>query len=172
MRIFIVLSILLPEVFTNSESEKWSWPSSAKDQTHADSRKDIYYENINDNERAGRIRVPTSYYDNRRWRWTRIISRRSVKIFRRRWKTGEDSNEIFLILFHLSKCFLMQMTLRDINAFPFIRTQLQFESISLPNRLQESFINFSHCFEQNEKSWWRFFRIVQIKFQWSFVALN
>jgi hypothetical protein len=56
--------LLVPAAYANSESEKWSWPTSADDRTQADSRKDIYYENVD--EKAGRIRVPTSYYDNRR----------------------------------------------------------------------------------------------------------
>lgn len=61
---FLMVSILLPVALGNSEGEKWTWPSSQKDQAQADSRKDIYYESSND--KAGRIRVPTSYYDNRR----------------------------------------------------------------------------------------------------------
>lgn len=61
---FLMVSILLPAVLGNSEGEKWTWPSSQKDLEQADSRKDIYYESSN--EKAGRIRVPTSYYDNRR----------------------------------------------------------------------------------------------------------
>lgn len=69
MNFLLVLSIALPAAFANSESEKWSWPTSVKDRT-ADSRKDIYYESVFDNEKSGRIRVPTSYYDNRRWRWS------------------------------------------------------------------------------------------------------
>lgn len=61
---FLTVSILLPVALSNSEGEKWTWPSSQKDQTVADSRKDIYYENSSD--KSGRIRVPTTYYDNRR----------------------------------------------------------------------------------------------------------
>lgn len=48
----------------SSESEKWSWPSSPKENQNADSRRDFYYENVND--KSGRIRVPTTYYDNNR----------------------------------------------------------------------------------------------------------
>lgn len=66
MNFLLLISILVPAAFANSESEKWSWPSSANDQTQqANNRKDIYFENVN-NERAGRIRVPTSYDDIRR----------------------------------------------------------------------------------------------------------
>lgn len=52
---------------SNSESEKWSWPASGKDrEKEASDRKDIYFESINGSgERNGRIRVPTSYHDNR-----------------------------------------------------------------------------------------------------------
>lgn len=59
-----LLLIVVPAAWANSESEKWTWPASAKDLKPADSRKDIYYESFD--EKAGRIRVPTSYYDNRR----------------------------------------------------------------------------------------------------------
>jgi hypothetical protein len=58
--LLVILSIILPKAIANSESEKWSWPTSAKD------RKDIFYESVSGNERVGRIRVPTSYYDNGR----------------------------------------------------------------------------------------------------------
>lgn len=63
--VLLVSAIVWPAVLCNSASEKWSWPTSGKERTPADSRKDIYYENVD--EKAGRIRVPTSYYDNRRW---------------------------------------------------------------------------------------------------------
>lgn len=64
---------LLPTVsMANSESEKWSWPTSPKQNQHADSRRDVYYENFND--KSGRIRVPTTYYDNNR----RYVKRKSI----------------------------------------------------------------------------------------------
>jgi hypothetical protein len=70
MNFLFVLSVFLTAALANSESEKWSWPASGKDRTQADSRKDIYFENISGsssggNEQSGRIRVPTSYYDRR-----------------------------------------------------------------------------------------------------------
>lgn len=123
MNFILIISLFLPAAFGNSESEKWSWPTTANDQKQsADSRKDIYYESINENEKSGRIRVPTSFYNNRRW-----IS--SVKTFSeqwqsllfrwRRWKQFEIQMGLSLILFQLSKCFLMQMIRRDINALAF-----------------------------------------------------
>ena len=66
MNFLLMISILLPAAFANSESEKWAWPSTADDQKQqASNRKDIYYENAN-NEKTGRIRVPTSFDDRRR----------------------------------------------------------------------------------------------------------
>ena len=49
----------------NADADKWSWPSSPNDRQD-NSRKDLLYERI-DNDKAGRIRVPTSYYDNKRY---------------------------------------------------------------------------------------------------------
>lgn len=50
----------------NADADKWSWPSSANDRQQDNSKKDLLYERI-DNDKAGRIRVPTSYYDNKRY---------------------------------------------------------------------------------------------------------
>lgn len=59
---------LLPTVsMANSESEKWSWPTSPKQEPErSNSRRDIYFENVSGGEKNGRIRVPTSYDNNRR----------------------------------------------------------------------------------------------------------
>jgi hypothetical protein len=65
--ILSLLSLLPAASMASSASEKWSWPTSPKQEPQrADSRRDIYYENVNGGEKSGRIRVPTSYYDNNR----------------------------------------------------------------------------------------------------------
>ncbi|CRK91729.1 CLUMA_CG005364, isoform A [Clunio marinus] len=66
MEFLLILSMILPAALANSESEKWSWPTSPNDRNRADNRKDIYYENSSNRDgKAERIRVPTSY-DNER----------------------------------------------------------------------------------------------------------
>ena len=50
----------------NADADKWSWPSSPNDRQQDNNEKDLLYERI-DNNKAGRIRVPTSYYDNKRY---------------------------------------------------------------------------------------------------------
>lgn len=64
---FLIILILPLSVLVNAESDKWSWPTSANDREQDNNRKDLLYERIdNNNNKAGRIRVPTSYYDNNR----------------------------------------------------------------------------------------------------------
>lgn len=62
MNFLMTILIILPAVLASSESDKWSWPSSGNGRLPADSRRDVYPEDI----RSERIRVPTTYYDNRR----------------------------------------------------------------------------------------------------------
>lgn len=79
----------------------------------------------------------------------------------RRRQAGEASNEICLILFQLSKCFLMQMILRDINASHLsVRSSSWINFTSKPTS-SETFINFSNSFDWKEKILWRFFRVVR-----------
>lgn len=59
---FLIILLLPLSVMVNADADKWSWPSSPNDRQ--DNRKDLLYERI-DNDKAGRIRVPTSYYDKR-----------------------------------------------------------------------------------------------------------
>lgn len=103
MKLLLAISaIIWPAVLCNSESEKWSWPTSTKNRTPADSRKDIYYENVD--EKAGRIRVPTSY-DNRRWR---------SEFVAKCWASGKCSKNSNSPLRVVSKCLLMQIIRQDI----------------------------------------------------------
>lgn len=56
---FLIILLLPLSVMVNADTDKWSWPSSPND------RNDLLYERIDN--KAGRIRVPTSYYDNKRY---------------------------------------------------------------------------------------------------------
>jgi glutathionyl-hydroquinone reductase len=67
------LLLLVPIAIGNSEQEKWSWPEKHKDlKSKADNRRDIYFENFE--QHSGRIRVPTSHDDNKRF----VKARKSV----------------------------------------------------------------------------------------------
>jgi len=62
--LLLLLMMMSAGALANSEGEKWSWPTSAKDRSPTN-RRDTLYE-PNGDEKAGRIRVPTSFYDTRR----------------------------------------------------------------------------------------------------------
>lgn len=62
---FLIILLLPLSVMVNADADKWSWPSSPNDRQQDNSRKDLLYERI-DNDKSGRIRVPTSY-DNQRY---------------------------------------------------------------------------------------------------------
>lgn len=63
---FLIILLLPLSVMVNADADKWSWPSSPNDRQQDNSRKDLLYERIDNGNKAGRIRVPTSY-DNQRY---------------------------------------------------------------------------------------------------------
>lgn len=59
----LLLAVLAQSAVGSSEKDKWTWPSTATaDRTdRADRRKDLLFENIDNDNPSSRIRVPTSY---------------------------------------------------------------------------------------------------------------